>query len=46
MAEASIKNQAILIWSEPDLLWAYYKQSQHGKAVILLAIPRRVGFSP
>ena len=45
MPEASIKNQTLLIWSEADRLWAYYKQSQYGKTVLLLAIPRRVGFS-
>ena len=45
MAEASIKNQAVSIRSETDHLWSYYKQSQHGKAVLLLAVPRRVGFS-
>jgi hypothetical protein len=45
MPEASIKNQTLLIWSEADRLWASYKQSQYGKAVLLLAIPRRVGFS-
>ena len=44
MAEASIKSQAVLIRSEEDHLWAYYKQSQYGKAVLLLAVPRRVGF--
>jgi hypothetical protein len=46
MAEASIKNQAVLIRSEADLLWAYYKQSQYGKAVLLLGVPCRVGFCP
>jgi hypothetical protein len=46
MPEAPIKTQALLIWSEPDRLCAYYKQFQYGQAVILLAIPRRVGFSP
>jgi hypothetical protein len=45
MPEASIKNQTLFIWSEADRLWAYYKQSQYGKTVLLLAIPRRVGFS-
>jgi hypothetical protein len=45
MPEASINTQALLIWSEADRLCAYYKQSQYGKAVLLLAIPRRVGFS-
>ena len=44
MPEASIKTQAFLIWSEADRLCAYYKQSQYGKAALLLAIPRRVGF--
>ena len=44
MAEASIKNQAVLIWSETDHLWAYYKQSQYGKAVLVLAVPSSVGF--
>ena len=45
MAEASINNQPVLIWSEPVLPWAYYEQSQYGKAVLLLALPRRVRFS-
>jgi hypothetical protein len=42
MAEASIKNQAALIWLEADLVRAYYKQSRYGKAV-LVPVPRRVG---
>jgi hypothetical protein len=45
MPEVSIKNQTLLIWSEADRLWAYYKQSHCGKAVLLLAIRRRVGFA-
>jgi len=45
MAEVSIKNQSLSSWSEADRLWAYYKQSQEGKAVVLLAIRRRVGFA-
>ena len=46
MAEVSIKNQTLSSsWSEADRLWAYYKQSQEGKAVVLLAIRRRVGFA-
>ena len=45
MAEAFIKNHAVLIWSEADLpLWTHDKQSQYGKAVLLLAVPRRVCF--
>jgi hypothetical protein len=46
MAKASIKNGAVLIRSEADLLWAYYKQSKYRKAVLLLAVPCRVGFCP
>ena len=46
MAEASIKNQAVLIRSEADLLWACYKQSNYGKAVLLLAVPCPVGLCP
>ena len=42
MAEASIKNQAVLIWSEADIPWACCKQAQHEKTVLLLAVPRRV----
>jgi hypothetical protein len=45
MPEASIKTQALLVSSEMDCLWAYYKQSQYGKAVLVLAMARRVGFS-
>jgi hypothetical protein len=45
MPEASIKTQAVLVSSEMNCLWAYYKQSQYGKAVLVLAMARRVGFS-
>jgi hypothetical protein len=44
MADASIKNQAELIWSEAEFLWAYYKESQYGKTVLLPAVPLRVAF--
>ena len=45
MAEISINNQAVLIGSQADQLSAVYKESRYGKAVLLLAVPRRVGRS-
>jgi hypothetical protein len=44
MVEASIENEAVLIRSEAEGLWAHCEQSPREKVDLDLALRRRVGF--